>query len=353
MKIIPHNQPTVGKEELDAVARTIRRKWFLAGPEVEKFEKSIATFAHKKYALAVNSGSAALHLCLVLLGVKPNDEVIVPTYTDSALLNVIHYQGAEPVVVDIEKDGFNINPEDVKKKITKKTKAIIVPHTFGFPAKIHEIKKLGIPVIEDAAQALGSIYQNKPLGSFEDLSIFSFYTTKMLATGQGGIVTTNEKAKYHNLKDLINYDRRDNYIVRYNYQMTDIAASIGNAQFEKLPSFIKRRGTIAAKYQKLLDRKGVIYYPKKEEDNVNHYRFVVKFPDQKTRDSVQQKLARKGITTIPPLKNYQQLHNVLRLPKNEFPNAENISYTTLSLPIFPGLTEDDVAQIIVALDTVL
>lgn len=353
MKIILHNQPTVGKEELDAVARTIRRKWLLAGPEVEKFEKSIATFAHKKYALAVNSGSAALHLCLILLGVKPNDEVIIPTYTNAALLNVIHYQGAKPVVVDIEKDGFNINPEDVKKKITKKTKAVIVPHTFGFPAKIHEITKLGIPVIEDAAQALGSMYQNKPLGSFEDLSVFSFYTTKMLATGQGGIVMTNDKAKYHKLKDLINYDGRDNYIVRYNYQMTDIAASIGNAQFKKLPSFIKRRKQIATAYQKLLDEKNIPYWPKKGQANVNHYRFVVKFPDRKTRKSVQQKLARKGITTIPPFENYQQLHNILRLPKNEFPNAENISHTTLSLPIFPGLTEDDVAQVISALDAVL
>ncbi len=353
MKIIPHNQPSVGKEELDAIARTIRRKWLLAGPEVEKFEKSIATFAHKKYALAVNSGSAALHLCLILLGVKPNDEVIVPTYTDSALLNVIHYQGANPIVVDIEKDGFNIDPESVKKKISKKTKAIIVPHTFGFPAKIHEIKKLGIPVIEDAAQALGSMYQNKPLGSFEDLSVFSFYTTKMLATGQGGIVTTNDKAKYHRLKDLINYDRRDNYIIRYNYQMTDIAASIGNAQFKKLSSFIKRRRQIATAYQKLLDEKNIPYWPKKEKANVNHYRFVIKFPDQKTRDAILQKLAKKGVTTIPPLENYQQFHNVLHLPKNEFPNAENISCTTLSLPIFPGLTEDNVKQILVALDAVL
>lgn len=353
MRLIPHNQPALGEEDIAAVSRTIKRKWLIAGTEVAEFEKNIAQFVGKRYAVAVNSGSSALHLALVILGIKKGDEVIIPTLTDTALLNAIHYQHARAVIADIEADGFNIDPKDIERKITKRTKAIIAPHTFGFPANLEEIGKFGIPVIEDAAQALGSTFRKRPLGSLEDLSVFSFYATKLIATGQGGMITTNRKDRYEQLRDLIHYDRRNNYIIRYNYQMTDLAASMGNAQAKKLLPLLNRRKEIADRYKTVLDKKSVPYRPRRDEQNINHFRFIIKLPQQNIRDKVQKSFQQHGITAIPPLEQYQLLHTLMHYKKGVYPHAEELASTTLSLPVFPGLSNEEIRHITSTLDKIL
>ena len=346
MKQILHNTPYLDEQEIKAVARTLRSKWLIPNKEARKLENNIKNYVKGKYAVATSSGSAALHLSLIALGVEKGDEVIVPTYVCTALLNAIYYMGAAPVVVDIEKNWFTIDPLEIKKKINKKTKAIIVPHVLGFPAKIDEIKKFKLLIVEDCAHSLGGFYKGKPLGSFGDITIFSFYATKVITTGHGGMLVTNNKKYYKIVRDLIHYDRRKNYRVRYNYQLTDFAAAIGNVQFKRIDNLFKKRRYIASKYIPILEeQKEIEFWPKKEDKNLNHYRFIIKFKDKKIRDSFKLNLAKRGISTVIPVENYQLLHRYLRLPKKDFPNAEGISNTTLALPIHPSLTENEISTI--------
>lgn len=354
MKNISHNKPYLDKQEARAVAKVLQSDWLTTGKEVEKLENNIKKLVGAKYAVAVNSGTSALHLSLLALGTGLDDEVIIPTYTCSALLNATYYTGATPVVVDVESDGFNIDGNQVKKKIGKKTKAVIVPHTHGFPAKIEAIKKFGLPVIEDCAIALGTTYLGKSVGNSGDLAIFSFYASKVITTGYGGMVVTKSKKYYQNVKNFIYDDQAENYQVSYNYQLNDIAASIGNIQFERLEKFLNKRKEIAAKYVKVLKKKKNIQcFPKEEDSNVNHYRFIIKFQNLKERDRVKEAFRRVGITTIVPIDTFQLLHRYLKLDKSQFPNAENLAQTTLSLPIFPALTQEEIARITQALDSTL
>ena len=346
MKKILHNQPYIGEEEIKAVVRTLRSKWLVPNKETGKLEDNVKQFVRRRYAVATSSGSSALHLSLLALGIGKDDEVIIPAYVCTALLNAVYYVGAIPVIVDIEKNGFTIDPPSIRKKINKKTKAIIVPHVLGFPARIDEIKKFKLLIVEDCAHALGSFYKGKPLGSFGDISIFSFYATKVITTGHGGMLVTNNRKYYKIVRDLIHYDRRKNYRVRYNYQLTDFAAAIGNVQFKRIDNLFKKRRYIASKYTPVLKKqKEIEFWPKKEDKNLNHYRFIIKFKDKKIRDSFKLNLAKRGISTVIPVENYQLLHRYLRLPKKDFPNAEGISNTTLALPIHPSLTENEISTI--------
>jgi len=351
MKKISHNKPCLDEKEIKAVAKVLKSNWLIPGIEVEKLENNVKKLVGTKYAVATSSGISAVHLSLIALGVGAGDEVILPTYTFAGLLNPINYIGAIPVLVDIEKNGFNIDPSQIKNKLTDKTKAIIVPHTFGLPAKIDKIKKFKIPVIEDCAHALGSYVGGQPLGSFGDLSIFSFYATKMIACGQGGMVVTNNKRYFDIIDDLIHYDQRQDYKVRYNYQLTDVAASIGNAQFAKLSFFIERRRKIALRYIETLEKiKNLQFWPKRQDQNLNYYRFIIKFDQKETRDEFKSQLDKNGISSIVPIENYQLLHHYLKLDKRQFPNAESLSQTTLSLPVHPNLTELEVEKIVKTLD---
>lgn len=346
MKKILHNKPYIDNQEIKAVKRVLESKWLIPGVEVEKLENSIKKFVHAKYAVATNSGSSALHLSLIALNIGANDEVIIPTYTCTALLNAVYYTGATPVILDIEKNGFCIDLAQVKKNITKKTKAVIVPHTFGFPAKIDEIKKFKVPVIEDCAHAIGSFYKGKALGSYGDISIFSFYATKVITTGHGGMVTTNNKKYFDIVSDLIHYDRRRDYKVSYNYQLTDIAAAIGNAQFEKLDFLMNKRRYISSRYIDILGKNNNIkYWPKRKDSNLNHYRFIIKFKTKKIRDLFKTKFDKKGISSIVPIDSWQLLHRYLKLDKRRFTNAEKLSETSLAIPVHPGLSEKEIDKI--------
>jgi len=345
MKTIAHNKPSFDSREIKALTKVVKSGWVIAGAEVERLESTMKRYHGKKYAIATSSGHAALHLSLLALGVKKNDEEIVPAYAPSDLLNAVHYVGAHPVVVDIQKDSFNIDPERVQKKINKRTKAILVPHIFGTPADIGALQKLGIPIINDCAQSLGTLYRGKPVGHFGDVGIFSFYATKVIASGQGGMVVTDDKKIYTYIKDAIDYNNRDTYKVRYNYALTDIAASIANVQFEKLTYFLRRRKAIASRYQRILDAKGMQYFPKKNDHTANYYRFIIKLSTKKKRDGVKALFKKHGIVTIVPLNAYELLNNSLKLGKKEFPYSEEMASTNLSLPVYPALKESEVKRV--------
>lgn len=347
---IPHNRPSLDDKEIHAVTKVLQSKWLIAGKEVERFENAMKKIVQVQYAIAVNSGHAALHLSLIALNIGRGDEVIVPSYCVGDVLNAIYYIGAVPVLIDIEKNGFNIDTRLVSQKITQKTKAMIIPHMFGFPAKINELKKFGIPILEDCAQALGTTYQKKPVGYWGDLSIFSFYATKFITTGQGGMVVTNNKNYHEYIKDIIDYNGRDTYKVRYNYSLTDFSASIGNAQLGKRALFLKKRKNIASIYKKILIKKDIDYFPNNEDTHVNHFRFILKCRSESERERIQKLFLKRGIITKPPLNHREILHNLLKQDKLFFPNAEKMARLTLSIPLYPSLSDREVERIAETLD---
>lgn len=351
MNRICHNKPSLGLEESEAVTKVLQSNWLIAGVQVEQFELNIKQFTGTKYAIALNSGTSALHLALIALGVAEGDEVILPTFTVADVLSAVCYTRAKPVLVDIERNGVNADADQIKKNITEKTKAIIIPHMFGSVAQIEEIKKYGIPIIEDCAQAIGTTYKNKPVGGFGDIGIFSFYATKTLSIGQGGMLVTNNKKYYQYIRDIINYNGPDSFRVRYNYPMTDIAASIGNVQLKKLPAFIKRRRHIASRYISALDSTSIDYFPKKENlTNVCPWRFILKFDNIKKRDRAKRKFDEKAITAICPLRQCELLHSFLKLDKKNFSRAEEMAKTSLSIPLYPSLTEVEVERTVAVLE---
>lgn len=345
MRIIPHNQPGLGNEEISALQKIIKSNYIIGGEEVRKLEKNISKRIGLKYAVATNSGTSALHLSLLALDIKPGDEVIAPSYTAGDVLNAINYTNATPVIVDIESGSFNIDPLQVKNRITNKTRALIVPHMLGSIANISDLEKLGIPIINDCAQSFGAIYKGKHIESFGDITILSFFATKIMTTGQGGMVLTNNKRVYDFTADRINYNGRDNYKTRYNYPLTDLSAAIGNSQLKKLDKFLDRRKKIAGIYHNALDGKKIQFHPMKGDNNSNFYRFILVFESSKKRAEAQKIFTNKNISTIIPVKYYELLHNCLGLNKDNFRNSEDLAWETLSIPIFPSLTQEEVMRI--------
>lgn len=336
----------LNKKEVDIFKKVVQSGWIIDGQEVKKFENSLSKRLGFKYAKAVNTGTAALHLSLLALGVGKGDEVIVPSYTVGDVLNAINYTQAIPIVVDIMVNSFNLDPKIVKKKITKKTKAIVVPHMFGLAAEIDELIKLRIPIINDSAQTLGTVYKGQPVESFGDLTILSFFATKILATGQGGMVLTNNKKYFDFISDIINYNCRDNYKIRFNYPMTDLTASIGNAQLIKLDLFLKIRKQIGKQYQKALKGKNVNFFPNIKDNDSNYFRFVLKFESELEQKKAQELFKENSISTIIPLKDYELLHNYLKLPAKNYYNSEDMADKTLSIPLYPALKKSEIKRIV-------
>jgi perosamine synthetase len=285
-------------------------------------------------------------LSLFCLGIKEGDEVIMPTYLCSAVLNGVFFIKATPVLVDIDEETFNISPAEIEKKLTRKTKAIIAPHIYGVPADIDGIKRYGIPVIEDCAQAIGAEYKGKKTGTLTGLSVFSFYATKLLTTGYGGCIHTRSRRLIGRVKDFLEFDCRRNYYPRFNFSMSDINAALGISQLKHLSGFLKRREGIAARYMEVLDKKGIKIQGSLPFTRRIFYRFVIR---DKNIKRIKKIFDSYNINTIIPITSWELLHSYLRLDRSRFPAAEKISGQTLSLPLYPTLTEPQINRVIMAL----
>ncbi|RZB30125.1 MAG: hypothetical protein SRB1_02405 [Desulfobacteraceae bacterium Eth-SRB1] len=336
--MITHSKPTLDIDDYRSVMDVLESGRLVQGEQVAGFEDALSSFIGVKSGVAVSSGTAALHLSLLALGAGKGDEIIIPSYVCSALLNAVMYVNAVPVVVDIDRSTFNIDVDDLKKRITKRTKAIIVPHMFGLPADIDEIVSLGIPVIEDCAQSAGAKYRGRYTGSFGVCSIFSFYATKMLATGEGGMILSDDDRLAGIVRDLRDYDEKDGYSVRYNYKLTDMQAALGISQLKKLPSFIERRKKIAGLYDgSLRDISFPVAAIPEGREHI-YYRYVLSLKDS---SGFMKEMLNLEIGCRRPV--FKPLHEYLGL--SGYPGTEEAMARTVSIPLYPSLKDEEARKI--------
>jgi len=346
--MIKHNRPYLDSEDSKAIRQVIDSGYIADGGKVEEFEKALVGYLGKRgFACAVSSGTSALFLALYALGVGENDEVILPTYVCSAVLNAIYMIRAIPVLVDVNEEDFNISANAVKKALTRKTRAIIVVHTYGVPVDMDEISRFGVPIIEDCAQSIGGEYKGNKLGTIGELSVFSFYATKLLATGHGGMIYSKKKGHIKKIMDYREYDCHKQYYPRFNFMMSDLQAALGLSQLKKLDYFLERRALIASTYYEHLSDKNISYQTMRAKGKLVYYRFIVR---TKNIGKVLAKLSNKGIGVLNPLAKYELLHNYLGLKNANYQNAEKIARSTVSLPIYPALTAGELARITKALE---
>jgi len=333
--------PQIGMDETREVIDVLKSGMLAQGKKVAEFEKKFAEFIGVKYAVACSSGTAALHMSLLSLGIGEGDEVITTPFTFIATINMIKAVGAKPVFVDI-KDDFNIDENLIEKAITSKTKAILPVHLFGLPCNMEKIMEIGkkhhIEVIEDAAQACGATYKKKKVGAIGKIGTFSFYPTKVITTGEGGMCTTNNKRIFEKLKLIRNHgmvgSEYDYSATGFNYRMSDIEGAIGISQLSKIESFIKVRKNIGYNYNFHLEPYIKVH---KEEDGIGHvynnYSFVV---PEKHRELFMLNLQENGIDC----KIYYPK------PFVNLPNATRISKQIVSIPIRSNMTTDEMQHII-------
>ncbi len=337
MDLIPHSKPTLGNKEIKVVSEVIASEHIAQDQTVSRFEQSVAQEIGVKGAVACSSGTAALHLTLLAMDIGAGDEVIFPSYVCSALLNAVRYVKATPVLAEADPRTHNIDPVDVKKRLGGNTKAIIVPHLFGQPADLTELTSFGIPVIEDCAQAVGARYKGRQVGAFGHAAILSFYATKVMTTGEGGMVVSNSWDLLDRIRDLREYDHKEDLVVRYNYKMTDMQAAMGLCQLEQLPDFIRRRKKIARDYYTAFE-KFPAQLPLRDEGHI-YYRYIIGL-----KEDVKPKIGAlegKGIMCAMPV--YMPIHRYLKL--SGYPATEKIWKGSLSIPIYPSLTDEDISRV--------
>ena len=335
---IPHSRPTLGQEEIDPVAGVIASSQIAQGRVVHEFERTFAQKMNAKYAVSTNSGTAALHLVLLAMGIGEQDEVIIPSYVCTALLNAVKYVGATPVLAEIDPENYNLDPDDVKRQLTKRTKVVIVPHLFGLAAEMEGLLALNVPIIEDCAQAIGSTYRQKCVGTFGEAAIFSFYATKVMTTGEGGMVVSGSKGLIDRVRDLREYDNKDKYKIRYNYKTTDIHAAVGLVQLSRIERFIQRRRAIASSYDEAFESLD-LQIPLPEQGHI-YFRYVLGLGTD--AGPWIRKLKGEGIGCARPV--YRPLHMYLNL--NGYPQTMNAWQQALSIPIYPSLSNQDIDRVI-------
>ena len=349
--MIPIARPLIGDEEKKAVQEVLGSGIIAAGPKTEEFEKKYSEYIGTKYAISTNSGTSALHLGLLSLGIGKKDEVIVPAFSFIASVNSILFCNATPVFCDINDKTFNIDIEKIESLITPKTKAIMPVHLYGQAAEMKIIQEIAdkhdLLIIGDAAQAHGAIYHGKMIGSFGKLECFSFYPTKNMTTSEGGMITTDDEEIYTLAVSIRNHGRKqtkwgyEHDKIGYNYRTTDISSAIGIEQLKKLPGFLKKRRENADYLNKNL--KGVeIPYTIENSEHAYH-QYTIKFEN---REKLIEELAKNkigyGIYYPKPLHHYSHLE---KYGHKDLKNSEELSNKVLSLPIHPALNKQDLEQI--------
>jgi dTDP-4-amino-4,6-dideoxygalactose transaminase len=344
--IIPHSRPAIDEEDLRATAEVLRSGQIAQGPWVERFERDMAAFFGLRGGVAVSSGTAALELALRALKIGSGDEVIMPSYVCPAPWLATQRVGAQAQLVDIDLQTFNIDPALTRRAITKKTRAIIVPHMFGLPADLTALEQLNVPIIEDCAQTLGAMEQGRPVGTVGRLSVCSFYATKLLCAGEGGMVLSNEGALLERVKSLREYDGAPTLDPSsFNLKLTDLQAALGLSQLGRFAAFHERRRVLAAAYRGALSSTAAVCPSVPPGRTHGYYRFVIRLPHLRNNPGgltgLISRLEQQGIDCRMPV--FRPLHRYL--DRAGFPNSDEAERTALSIPLYPDLTDDEVRQI--------
>ncbi len=378
-EFLPYGKQSLDKREINEVIDTLKSDWITTGPKMRLFEEKFRNYIGSKYAIAVNSGTAALHISTSAIDINPSDEVITSPLTFVASANCIVYRGGTPIFADIKRDTYNIDPEEIKKRITPNTKAIIPVHFAGQPCEMDEIFEIaeenGLYVIEDAAHAIDAEYKGEKIGNLSDLTIFSFHPVKNITTAEGGMVTTNNDELYEKLlmyrthgisKDAVKRFGKsggfyyDMQYLGYRYNLSELHAALGIHQLDKLNSFQKRRRKIVEMYNNELPKIEGIHIPFKKED-VKHswhiYVIQLNLESLKVdRDQIFKALRAENIGVnvhYIPVHYHSYYKEKFNLSKGILPNVEWIFPRILTIPLHHSMTNKDVEDVINALKRVL
>ena len=368
MDFIPYGTQWIDDDDINEVVKVLRSDWITTGPKIKEFEDALCAYVGCKYCVAVNSGTSALDIAVQSLDLPEGNEVITTPFTFVATSNAIIYNGLKPVFADICSDTFNIDPEDIRRKITKDTKAIICVDYAGQPCDIKAIREIAnefdLHLIEDACHAIGSEYEAKKVGNFADLTIFSFHPVKHITTGEGGAVVTDEKGLYERRSLLrshgIDKDAQDRYgpdaswayDMKYlgrNYRITDFQAALGISQLKKLDGFIDKRNELALRYNELLGEINPVTLPV-TKDNVRHawHLYTILLNESINRDEFFKYMRNANIGVnlhyIPVYRHSYYVKNFGFDPV-EFPVTEDVFKRIITLPLFPRMSEHELTYI--------
>lgn len=359
---IPYGRQTIEDDDIQAVVDVLKSDYLTTGPKIAEFEKAVCEYTHTKYAVAISNGTAALHAACFAAGIGPGDEVITTPITFAASANCVLYCGGKPVFADINPQTYNIDVEDIRRKITDKTKAIIPVHLAGQPCDMDAIhalaKEHNLIVIEDGAHALGAEYKGQRIGGLSDMTTFSFHPVKPITTGEGGMIMTNNEEYYKRLMLFRSHGiTRDEQLMTrndgpwfyqqldlgYNYRITDIQCALGANQMKKLDRYLKRRREIATRYDEAFADVDNIITPYQSLDGVSGWHLYIIQIKGENRKEVFEFLREKGIGVnvhyIPVY--YHPYYREHGYEDIKCPVAEDVYEHIISLPIFPGLTEEN------------
>lgn len=351
--MIQINAPQIGKEEIKAVVKVLKSGILThgvgAGPMVREFENLFAKYARVKCAVALSTGTAALHSALAAAGVKQGDEVILPSFTFVATAEVVVFNRAKPVFVDINPVTYTMSPEKIEKNMTSKTRAIMPVDLYGMPADMKPIREIadrnGLKLIEDAAQAHGATYMGKPPGAFADAACWSFYGSKNMTTGEGGMFTTNNSDLADTVRIIRSHGEKEKYmslILGHNYHMPEIEAAIGTVQIRKLSKFVAKRRANAKRLSEILEKTDKLDLPIEPEGfKCSYYLYTVRLKNAKVekRDALVEKLKQEGIGAfICYINPIHLMPYYIKFGNHRLPVTESASKQVFSLPVHPGVT---------------
>jgi len=376
---LPFSLPEIGQEEIDEVVDTLRSGWLTNGPKVRAFEAAFREATDSQHAVALSSCTAGLHLALLASGIGPGDEVITTPLTFAATVSMIIHTGATPVLADISEDDYNIDPKEIERRVTSRTKAIIPVHYAGQPCRMDEILSIAnsrnLRVIEDAAHALGASYRGNSIGAIGDCAIFSFYPIKPITTGQGGMLTTDDEELADRVRLLslhgLSKNAWDRYSAKgsafyqvlapgFNYVMTDMQGALGIHQMRRMHTFQTRRTEIARLYDEYLADLPEIIRPTVRDD-IEHcwHLYAIRIDARRLkigRDEFVEELRTRGIGTsvhFIPIHYHPYFSDHLRLREGDYPVAERVFEGLISMPVYPRMADSDVARVSEALHQIV
>jgi len=355
---IPLARPYITQDEIEMVTSTLKSGILSLGTKLKEFEELFAQTIGTNHAVAVNSGTSGLHLCIRALGIKEGDEVITSPFSFIASANCILYEKATPVFVDVNENTFNIDPEKIERAITPRTKALLIPHIFGQSCNMTRVmeiaQKHNLKVIEDACESINATHNGKKLGTFGDAAVFAFYPNKQMTTGEGGMIITNNKEIYEYCKSAANQGRSDNMQwlthdkLGYNYRLDEMSAALGVAQLKKIDLLIGRRQEIVKAYNKELAELPNIILPKEAQGNISSW-FVYPVRIKEKRDMLIQKLIEKGVQSkayfFPCIHLQPFYRKQFNYWEGSYPIAEKLSRETFILPLYIELTIKEINQV--------